>query len=231
MLESIPAPQTAPAAVHVVAAATQGNPLAAVELYTCLLERQTEGKYALPVPLPCRGSFESEFAATVAGLTQDARQVLDLLSLSCRSDIATLEKVYSQLWPGIDELLATGIISRTGPHLRIQDQLLRGYVFAAMTPALRTANHRAMAEAAPMPGGGTSALPLWSGRRRSASSGSPLTSSAAGKSPSPSNTLNVPSPSTLGSLRQLPASPLQPKCCSTGLSLSTPSVTWPGRNG
>ena len=148
MLESIPARQAAAAAVHVVAAATRGNPLAAVELYTCLLDRQAEGKYALPVPLPCKGSFESEFAATVGGLSQDARHVLDLLSLSCRSDIATLEKVYSQLWPGIDELLATGMVSRTGAHLRIQDQLLRGYVFAAMTPAVRTANHRAMAEAA-----------------------------------------------------------------------------------
>ncbi|HEY8701806.1 MAG TPA: AAA family ATPase [Arthrobacter sp.] len=148
MLEAIPARQTATAAVHAVAAATQGNPLAAVELFTCLLERQAEGKYALPVPLPCKGSFESEFAATVGGLTQDARRVLDLLSLSCRSDIAALEKVYSGLWPGIDELLAAGLASRSGPHLRIQDQLLRGYVFAAMTPAARTANHRAMAEAA-----------------------------------------------------------------------------------
>ncbi|UZX05172.1 AAA family ATPase [Arthrobacter sp. CDRTa11] len=148
MLESIPARQTATAAVHAVAAATQGNPLAAVELYTCLLERQAEGKYALPVPLPCKGSFESEFAATVGGLSRAAHHVLELLSLSCRSDIATLEKVYSELWPGVDELLASGIATRTGPHLRISDQLLRGYVFAAMTPAVRTANHRAMAAAA-----------------------------------------------------------------------------------
>ena len=148
MLESIPARQTATAAIHAVAAATQGNPLAAVELYTCLLERQAEGKYALPIPLPCKGSFESEFAATVGGLTPAARQVLDLMSLSCRSDIATLEKVYDELWAGVDELLASGMVSRSGPHLRIQDQLLRGYVFASMTPAVRTANHRALAEAA-----------------------------------------------------------------------------------
>ena len=148
MLEAIPARQTVAAAVHAVAAATQGNPLAAVELYTCLLERQAEGKYALPIPLPCKGSFESEFAATVGGLTPAARRVLDLISLSCRCDIATLEKVYAELWPGVDELLACGMASRSGPHLRIQDQLLRGYVFAAMTPAVRTANHRALAEAA-----------------------------------------------------------------------------------
>ena len=148
MLESIPARQTATAAVHAVAAATQGNPLAAVELYTCLLERQAEGKYALPIPLPCKGSFESEFAATVGGLTSAARRVLDLMSLACRSDIATLEKVHGELWTGVDELLANGMVSRSGPHLRIQDQLLRGYVFASMTPAVRTANHRALAEAA-----------------------------------------------------------------------------------
>lgn len=148
MLESIPARQSATAAIHAVAAATQGNPLAAVELYTCLLERQAEGKYALPIPLPCKGSFESEFAATVGGLTPAARQVLDLMSLSCRSDIATLEKVYDELWAGVDELLSSGMVSRSGPHLRIQDQLMRGYVFASMTPAVRTANHRALAEAA-----------------------------------------------------------------------------------
>ncbi|KRE78839.1 LuxR family transcriptional regulator [Arthrobacter sp. Soil762] len=148
MLESIPARQTATAAVHAVAAATQGNPLAAVELFGLLLERQAEGKYALPVPLPGKGSFEAEFAATVGGLSPGARQVLDLLSLSCRSDIATLERAYDQLWGGIDELLANGMVNRSGPHLRIQDQLLRGYVYAAMTPATRTASHRAMAAAA-----------------------------------------------------------------------------------
>ncbi|WP_426226778.1 AAA family ATPase [Pseudarthrobacter sp. DSP2-3-2b1] len=148
MLESIPARQTATTAVHAVAAASQGNPLAAVELYACLLERQAEGKYALPIPLPCKGSFESEFAAMVGALTPAARRVLDLMSLSCRSEIATLEKVYGGLWPGVDELLANGMVSRSGPHLRIQDQLLRGYVFAAMTPATRTADHRSLAEAA-----------------------------------------------------------------------------------
>jgi ATP/maltotriose-dependent transcriptional regulator MalT len=148
MLEAMPARQSATMAVHAVAAATQGNPLAAVELYTCLLERHAEGKYALPIPLPCKGSFEAEFAATVGALTPAARHVVDLIALSCRSDIAVLEKVFDELWTAVDELLASGMVSRSGPHLRIRDQLMRGYVFAAMTPAIRTANHRALAEAA-----------------------------------------------------------------------------------
>jgi DNA-binding CsgD family transcriptional regulator/Flp pilus assembly protein TadD len=148
MLESIPAMQTATAAIHAVAAATQGNPRAAVELYTGLLERQSEGKYALPVPLACRGSFDSEYAAAAGSLGPAARQVLNLMSLSCRSDLTTLEKVCGELWAGLDELLGKGLASRSGPHVRIPDQLLRGHVFAAMPPAVRTASHRALAEAA-----------------------------------------------------------------------------------
>ncbi|MDF2048702.1 LuxR family transcriptional regulator [Arthrobacter sp. Cr_A7] len=147
MLEAMPGRHTTTAAAHAVAAATLGNPLAAVELYHRLLERQAEGKYALPVPLPCKGSFEAEYASAVGTLTPGARHVLDLLSLSCRSDIATLEKVSPDAWAGVDELLATGMVSRSGPHLSIRDQLLRGYVFAGMTPAVRTAGHRALAQA------------------------------------------------------------------------------------
>lgn len=147
MLEALPARQTTMAAAQAVAAATEGNPLAAVELYHCLLERQAEGKYALPVPLPCRGSFEAEFAAVVATLTPCARRVLDLLSLSCRGDITALEKVSPDMWAGVDELLAAGIVFRSGPHLGIRDQLLRGYVFSAMTPAVRTGSHKALAQA------------------------------------------------------------------------------------
>lgn len=148
MLELMHAPQTATTAVHAVATASQGNPLAAVELYTCLLARQAEGKHALPIPLPCKGCFESEYAAVIGALTPDARGILDLLSLACRSDMATLAKIYPELLPGVDELLASGMIQRSGSYLRIANELLRGYVFAAMRPAARITNHRLLAEAA-----------------------------------------------------------------------------------
>ncbi|ACL41846.1 transcriptional regulator, LuxR family [Pseudarthrobacter chlorophenolicus A6] len=147
MLEAIPAKQATTAAAHAVASATPGNPLAAVELYRHLLERQADGKYAMPIPLPCRGSFETEFAAVVGRLTPSARGILDLLSLSCRTDIGALEQVSGDVWSGVDELLSEGLVSRTGPHLRIREQLLRGYVFSTMTPAARTASHRALANA------------------------------------------------------------------------------------
>ena len=147
MLEAIPARQATTAVAHAVAAASRGNPLAAVELYQRLLERLAEGKFALPVPLPCKGSFEAEFALLAGGLGGPARHLLDILSLSYRSDITTIEKLVPDVWPGLDELLARGIVRRTGPYVGIRDQLLRGYIFAAMTPAVRTASHRALADA------------------------------------------------------------------------------------
>ncbi|UTT71640.1 LuxR C-terminal-related transcriptional regulator [Arthrobacter sp. DNA4] len=148
MLESTPTKRTTTAAAHAVAAATGGNPLAAVDVYNRLLERHAEGKYALPVPLPSGGSFDAEYASAVGALTPGARNVLGLLALSYRSDITTIEKIDREVWTSVDELLAAGLVNRTGPHLGIGDQLLRGHVFTAMTPAVRTANHRALAEAA-----------------------------------------------------------------------------------
>ena len=147
MLEAIPTKQATTAVAHAVAAASRGNPLAAVELHSRLLERHAEGKFALPVPLPCKGSFEAEFALLVGGLSAPARHLLDILSLSYRSDIPSLEKVMPDVWAGLDELLTRGIVRRTGPYVGIRDQLLRGYIFASMTPAVRTASHRALAEA------------------------------------------------------------------------------------
>jgi DNA-binding CsgD family transcriptional regulator len=148
MLESIPTKRTRTAAAHAVAAATRGNPLAAVELYNQLVDRHAERKYALPVPLASVGSFDAEYASVLGALTHGARGVLDLLALSYRVDISTIEKVDHDVWTSLDELLGAGLVKRTGPHLGIGDQLLRGAVFNAMTPAVRTANHRALAEAA-----------------------------------------------------------------------------------
>lgn len=147
MLGCIPVPQPTTAAAHAAAAAAQGNPLAAVELFRLLLEREGDGKYAMPIPLPCPASFEATLAAVVEGLSAPARRVLELLSLSSRSDTSALERILQDEWTGVEELLAAGLVSRVGPHLRIRDQLLRGHVFAAMTPAMRTAGHLALAAA------------------------------------------------------------------------------------
>jgi DNA-binding CsgD family transcriptional regulator len=145
MLESVSAGQSSTAAIHAVATATQGNPLASLELHKELLQRQLQGQYALPVPLHWKGSFETDLAASISELSPRARQALDLLSLSYRSRVGLLEGMAGDLWPGVDEILAAGIAVHSGSYLRIQNQMLRAHVFSAMSPAQRSANHKALA--------------------------------------------------------------------------------------
>jgi DNA-binding CsgD family transcriptional regulator len=145
MLESIPAKRTNPAAIHAVATATEGNPLASIELYDELLQLQLQGKYAQPIPLYWKGSFEADLAASISGLSPCARRTLDLLSLSYRSSIGVLQKMPEDLWPGLDEILSAGVAILSGPYLRIQNQMLRAHVFSAMSPAVRLANHHMLA--------------------------------------------------------------------------------------
>ncbi|KRE83388.1 helix-turn-helix transcriptional regulator [Arthrobacter sp. Soil764] len=148
MLEGLPTGRTTTAAAHAVAAATGGNPLAAVELHNRLLARYDDGRHALPVPLSTQSSFDAEYASAVGALRSGARTLLDLLALSFHSDVSTIVKILPEVWTATDELLTAGLVKRSGQHLWIADQLLRGHVYAAMPPDVRTANHRAMAEAA-----------------------------------------------------------------------------------
>ncbi|TQJ38990.1 AAA ATPase-like protein [Arthrobacter sp. SLBN-112] len=148
MLEGIPTARTTTAAAHAVAAATGGNPLAAVELYNRLLARYPDGRYALPVPLSTQSSFDAEHASAVGALRPGACTLLDLLALSFHSDVSTIVKIHPEASTAAEELLTAGLVKRSGQHLWIADQLLRGHVYAAMPAGVRTANHRAMAEAA-----------------------------------------------------------------------------------
>lgn len=145
MLESIPAAPLNAAAIHAVAAATQGNPLAAIELFEELVRRQLQGQYALPFPLSWTGSFETEHAAAISGLSPGARGALEILSLSYRSSAAVLERMAGDFLPGLDEILAAGLAVRSGSQLTIRNQMLRGHVFSAMPPERRAACHQALA--------------------------------------------------------------------------------------
>lgn len=148
MLESIAETKTDTAAIHAVATATRGIPLASVELYKELLQRQLQGKYALPIPLYWKGSFESDLASSISALSPSARRALDILSLSYRSSIGVLEGMPGDLWRGVDEILSTGVAIHSGPYIRIQNQMLRAHVFSAMAPAARLANHEMLAAVA-----------------------------------------------------------------------------------
>jgi DNA-binding CsgD family transcriptional regulator len=148
MLEAIPGVTISATAIHAVATATQGIPLAAIELHGELAKRRLQGKYAMPIPLHCNGSFESDLALSVSALSSCARRALDLLSLSYRSSIDVLEELPVDLWSGVDEIIATGVAVHSGSYVRIQNQMLRAHVYSALSPEARLANHRLLADAA-----------------------------------------------------------------------------------
>ena len=148
MLESTKSGQVSQAAIHAIAAATHGNPLASIELYDELTGRHVQENCALPVPLHWNGSFAPDLAASISVLSPLARRAADVLSLSFRSSIGLLQEMPPELWAGLDEIVSAGIAVRTGSHIRIQNQMLRAHIFSAMQPAERTAHHRELAAAA-----------------------------------------------------------------------------------
>ena len=148
MLDAITPGVGSTAVAHAVAAATHGNPLASINLYKQLMQRQLQGKYAIPIPLHWNGSFEPELAASIGQLSPRARQALGLLSLSYRTSAALLEEMAGDLWAGVDEIVSAGIAVRAGSHLSIQNQMLRAHVFSIMQPEERTARHQALAAVA-----------------------------------------------------------------------------------
>lgn len=148
MLESHLTGHASASALHAVASASEGNPLAAIELSNALTQRHLQGQDALPVPLHWTGSFETDLAALVSGLSPDAQRALSILSLSYRSNVAVLEGTAADFRPGMDEILSAGIAVRSGSHLRIRNPMLRAHVFAAMSPEQRSAYHQALAASA-----------------------------------------------------------------------------------
>ena len=78
MLEAITPGVGSTAVIHAVAAATHGNPLASINLYNQLMQRQLQGQYALPVPLHWNGSFEPDLAASISAFSPRGRGHLTL---------------------------------------------------------------------------------------------------------------------------------------------------------
>ena len=145
MLASLPASNSSPSVLQAVADTSQGNPLAAIELYGEFNRLQQRGQYALPVPLYWKGSFETDLAGSIFNLSVTARRTLNLISLSYRSSLAVLEKMPGNLMVGVDELLTAGIAVQSGCHLRIQNPMLRGHVVSAMSAAQKSADHQSLA--------------------------------------------------------------------------------------
>ena len=145
MLEHRTSGEGSKATLHAVASATDGNPLASIELCNQLTEGQLHGNFALPVPLHWNGSFEVELAASVLAFSTRARQAIELLSLSYRSSTVLLKEMPGDLWAGVEEIVSAGVGVHCGSYVRIQNPMLRAHIFSTMQPGERAAHHHALA--------------------------------------------------------------------------------------
>ena len=132
-------------------AATDGNPLALVELPVVLTPEQLRGASPLPDPLPIGERLAGVFAARVRALDPAARTVL-LLAAAERLGDPTLLRRAADVIGGVswDEAVAnaeaSGLVT-FAPKVEFRHPLVRSAVYYAAPAADRRRAHAALAEA------------------------------------------------------------------------------------
>ena len=135
---------------HIVAA-TDGNPLALVELPTALTVEQLRGTAPLPDPLPIGERLSGLFAARVRALDADARTVLLLASAERLGDPRLLRRAADAVghlsWDdAVANAEASGLVTFT-PTVEFRHPLVRSAVYYSATASDRRRAHTALAEA------------------------------------------------------------------------------------
>ena len=135
---------------HIVAA-TDGNPLALVELPTALTVEQLRGTAPLPDPLPIGERLSGLFAARVRALDAGARTVLLLASAERLGDPRLLRRAADAVghlsWDdAVANAEASGLVTFT-PTVEFRHPLVRSAVYYSATASDRRRAHTALAEA------------------------------------------------------------------------------------
>jgi DNA-binding NarL/FixJ family response regulator len=135
----------------VLVEATQGNPLALVELPAALTPKQLAGAAPLPDPLPIGTRLSALFSARVRRLDDDARTVLLLAAAERLGDPRLLrsaaEAGSSLVWvEAIAKAEGSGLVAFT-PAVEFRHPLVRSAVYYSADPPARRRAHQALAEA------------------------------------------------------------------------------------
>ncbi|UUZ60360.1 hypothetical protein [Nocardioides sp. B-3] len=147
--------QAAPAVVASPVAATQGNPLAPVELVARLDDAQWLGAAELPDPLPAGDRLREHFGSTVDELSPAARSAVLHLALVGEAGADTHGVVVAPAAAGIDagealaEACRRGVLVEERVGHRFRHPLLRSTVLELATPGERRSAHAALAAALP----------------------------------------------------------------------------------
>jgi DNA-binding CsgD family transcriptional regulator len=133
-----------------LAAATEGNPLALIELPATLTEGQRRGRLPLDHPLALAERIEATFLAQARGLPADAWRALIVCALSEAGDLVLLERVLKaeglQLG-ALDPAVDASLIRVDRQEVIFRHPLVRAAVHSMVGPGQRRSVHLAIAAA------------------------------------------------------------------------------------
>lgn len=150
LLAASPKARLAPHVADALVTATEGNPLALIEIPTLLSEEQRSGRAPLGHPLPAGRGIARAYARQLDSLPADARTAL---LVAAASDTSALEIVLCALRElgvaanALERAESAGLVAIDGLRLEFRHPLLRSSVFAGALPACRRAAHGALAAA------------------------------------------------------------------------------------
>ena len=133
-----------------IVAATEGNPLALVELPAVLTAEQLRGTSPLPEPLPIGERLSGLFATRLAALDASARTVLLLASAERLGDPGVLRRAADAMeelvWDeAVANAEASGLITFS-PNVEFRHPLVRSAVYYSAAASERRRVHAALAE-------------------------------------------------------------------------------------
>jgi DNA-binding CsgD family transcriptional regulator len=150
LLESAVGSPVPDAVFDIVHAATNGNPLALLELPSVLTSDQLAGRARLEQPLPVGAAVERAFAGRVELLPEATRAALLVVALATVDQIEGVARALSTagLEPEVLEPAEDArLIEIDGGRIRFRHPLVRSVLTHAASPSNRRAAHRALADA------------------------------------------------------------------------------------
>ena len=132
---------------HLIAA-TEGNPLALVEIPRTLTAAQRAGTEALDDPLAVGESLERAFLSRTRSLSPRAREALLIAAASDTGELVVIAKAAGGTAAALDEAERAGLVRIRGSELAFRHPMVRSAVYSAAIATDRRAAHLALAEAA-----------------------------------------------------------------------------------
>jgi DNA-binding NarL/FixJ family response regulator len=148
--------RAAPGVVGRLVAATQGNPLALVEVAARLNDAQWLGAAELPDPLPSGDRWREHFRTTLAELSAEARNAVLYLALvgdagsAAPAVMTALGDAGVNVGEALREACRRGALVEEREGYQIRHPLLRSTVLELSTPREQRAAHAALAAALPV---------------------------------------------------------------------------------